>query len=77
VVPALTGRSLEIISRPNQDSPLLKDRRAVFGNDLWEHAYYLKHNNRRDDYLAGWWNVLNWDAINARYDAIRAGENIV
>ncbi len=77
VVPGLSGRALEIISRPNQDSPLLKGRRAVFGNDLWEHAYYLKHNNRRDEYLAGWWNVLNWEAINARYEAIRSGDNVV
>ena len=77
VVMDRSARSLEIATRPNQDTPLLEGDRVLFGNDLWEHAYYLKHNNRRDDYLAGWWNVVNWDAINARYEAIKAGDTVI
>lgn len=77
VVMDRAARSLEIASRPNQDTPLLEGQRVLMGNDLWEHAYYLKHNNRRDDYLAGWWNVVNWDVINKRYEAIKAGETVI
>ena len=58
---------LAIETRPNQDSPLMDGKRALLGNDVWEHANYLKYQNRRPDYLAAWWNTLNWDAINARY----------
>jgi Fe-Mn family superoxide dismutase len=47
--------------------------RVLMGNDVWEHAYYLRYQNRRADYLNSWWNVLNWPAINARYAAARAG----
>lgn len=64
---------LALQARPNQDTPLLEGGRVLFGNDVWEHAYYLKYQNRRADYLAAWWNVLNWDAIAARYGAARAG----
>jgi len=71
------ARSLEIVTRANQDSPLLEGDRVLFGNDLWEHAYYLKYNNRRDDYLASWWNVVNWQAINERYAAIKAGDVVI
>jgi superoxide dismutase, Fe-Mn family len=77
VVMDRSGRALEIATRPNQDSPLLEGERVLFGNDVWEHAYYLKYNNRRDDYLGAWWNVVNWDAINRRYEAIKAGDTVI
>ncbi len=64
---------LSILARPNQDTPLMDGGRVLFGNDVWEHAYYLKYQNRRGDYLAAWWNVVNWDEINRRYAAARAG----
>lgn len=58
---------LQIISTPNQDSPLLEGQFPIMGNDVWEHAYYLKYQNRRPEYLNAWWNVLNWEEINRRY----------
>jgi Fe-Mn family superoxide dismutase len=58
---------LEIISMPNQDSPLMEGHRPIMGVDVWEHAYYLKYQNRRADYLKAWWNVVNWDAIAGNY----------
>ena len=58
--------TMKIISTPNQDNPLLMGMFPVMGNDVWEHAYYLKYKNKRADYLKAWWNVVNWDAINAR-----------
>jgi len=64
---------LALTTRPNQDTPLMDGGRALFGNDVWEHAYYLKYQNRRADYLAAWWSVLDWDRIAARYAAARAG----
>ena len=67
-----TGQ-LAITTRPNQDTPLMDGTRVLIGNDVWEHAYYLRYQNRRADYLNSWWNVLNWPAINARYAAARAG----
>jgi Fe-Mn family superoxide dismutase len=60
------GGKLAVESTANQDSPLMEGKRAIFGIDVWEHAYYLKYQNRRPDYLAAWWNVINWDAVNAR-----------
>jgi superoxide dismutase, Fe-Mn family len=57
--------------------PFSEPKRVLFGNDLWEHAYYLKHHNRRDDYLIGWWNVVTWDAIDARYQEIKAGDTVI
>lgn len=67
-----TGK-LAVVNRPNQDTPLMTGERVLFGNDVWEHAYYLKYQNRRGDYLTNWWNVLNWDAIAKRYAAAQAG----
>lgn len=58
---------LAVISSANQDSPLMDGNYPVMGNDVWEHAYYLKYQNRRPDYLNAWWNVVNWDAIAKRY----------
>jgi superoxide dismutase, Fe-Mn family len=65
------GGELEIISTANQDSPLLPEHGAtpIFGNDVWEHAYYLNYQNRRPDYLKAWWNVLNWDEVAKVYAA--------
>lgn len=64
---------LALLSRPNQDTPLMDGGRVLMGNDVWEHAYYLKYQNRRADYLAAWWNVLDWSKINSRYAAAKAG----
>jgi Fe-Mn family superoxide dismutase len=77
VVMDRSARSLEIVTRPNQDSPLLEGERVLFGNDLWEHAYYLKYHNRRDEYLSSWWNVVNWDAVNTRYEGIKGGDTVI
>ena len=58
---------LQITSTANQDSPFTDGNYPVMGNDVWEHAYYLKYQNRRPDYLNAWWNVVNWDEISRRY----------
>jgi superoxide dismutase, Fe-Mn family len=63
------GTGLAVVSTPNQDSPLMNDDTPLLGIDVWEHAYYLKYQNRRPDYLEAWWNVVNWDAVQQRYDA--------
>ncbi len=63
------GGSLEVISTPNQDSPLMDGATPILGIDVWEHAYYLNYQNRRPDYLAAWWNVVNWDEVGRRFDA--------
>jgi superoxide dismutase, Fe-Mn family len=60
------GGKLAIESSANQDSPLMEGKHPIMGVDVWEHAYYLKYQNRRGDYLSAWWSVVNWDAINKR-----------
>lgn len=64
---------LALVSKPNQDTPLMDGQMVLFGNDVWEHAYYLKYQNRRAEYLANWWNVANWSVIGQRYAAAKAG----
>ncbi len=65
---------LALLPRPNQDSPIMDKHTVLFGNDVWEHAYYLKYQNRRADYLKAWWNVVDWTKIEARYAAAKAGK---
>lgn len=65
------GGALKIESAPNQDTPLHKGIEPIFGNDVWEHAYYLKYNNRRPDYLKAWWEVVDWDTIAGRFETLR------
>ncbi|WP_038358949.1 superoxide dismutase [Bosea sp. UNC402CLCol] len=65
---------LSLLPRPNQDSPVMDKQMVLFGNDVWEHAYYLKYQNRRADYLKAWWNVVNWTKIEERYAAAKAGK---
>jgi superoxide dismutase, Fe-Mn family len=72
VNPATEG--LEIMALPNQDSVLLHGKPALLCCDVWEHAYYLKYRNRRQDYLLAWWNVVAWDVVDERLQAVRAGK---
>ncbi len=68
----LDGNQLKVESTPNQDSPLLQGRQPLLGIDVWEHAYYLKHQNRRGDYIAAFHRVINWDFVEQRYEKLMA-----
>ena len=63
------GTGLAVYSTPNQDSPIMNADEPLLGIDVWEHAYYLKYNNRRPEYLGAWWNVVNWDEVARRFEA--------
>ena len=65
------GTGLAVLSTANQDSPVMDGKTPLLGIDVWEHSYYLLYQNRRPDYLAAWWNVVNWEAVGARFEAVR------
>ena len=65
------GTSLSVKSTPNQDTPVMDGETPILGIDVWEHGYYLNYQNRRPDYLAAWWNVVDWNAVAAKFDAAR------
>jgi Fe-Mn family superoxide dismutase len=65
------GGKLAVTSTPNQDSPLMEGKTPILGLDVWEHAYYLKYQNKRPDYISAFWNVVNWDEVSKRYEAAK------
>jgi len=66
----VSNGAVSVTSTPNQDSPLMDGATPILGIDVWEHAYYLRYQNRRPDYLAAWWDVVNWDEVGRRFDAV-------
>ncbi|MBI0576359.1 superoxide dismutase [Neobacillus cucumis] len=68
---AVNNGELEVTSTPNQDSPLMEGKTPILGLDVWEHAYYLKYQNKRPDYIGAFWNVVNWDEVSKRYSAAK------
>jgi Fe-Mn family superoxide dismutase len=66
------GTGLAVLSTPNQDSPVMEGKTPILGVDVWEHAYYLNYQNRRPDYLAAWWNVVDWGAVATKFEAARS-----
>jgi Fe-Mn family superoxide dismutase len=70
----LADGKLQVLSTPNQDSPYMKNQTPILGIDVWEHAYYLKYQNKRPDYVDAWWNVVNWKAVAERYAKAKAGK---
>ena len=70
----LADGKLKVINTLNQDSPLMQGQIPILGVDVWEHAYYLKYQNKRPDYLDAWWNVVNWNAVGQRYSNAKAGK---
>lgn len=68
----VNGDKLEVMSTPNQDTPLADNKTPILVVDVWEHAYYLQYQNRRPDFVSSWWNVVNWEEVNRRYnEAVR------
>ena len=65
------GEGLAVVSTANQDTPLSEGKTPILGLDVWEHAYYLKYQNRRPEYISNWWNVVNWDAVAERYNRLK------
>jgi len=70
----VAGGKLQVLSAANQDSPFMEGQFPVMGIDVWEHAYYLKYQNKRADYVDAWWNVVNWNAVGKRYAEAKAGK---
>jgi len=70
----LAGGKLQVLSTANQDSPYMDGQSPILGIDVWEHAYYLKYQNKRPDYVDAWWNVVNWNTVGKRYSEAKAGK---